>query len=525
MKGFKKYIAIILFLSICLVIGFNLDKNSLDLNLTPAEQAFLEKNPSIILAPDPDFAPVEFYDDNGEFKGIVSDFVKYINENTKLNIEVVRYKIWDDVMKAISRQEVDMLGAVSISEGRKEFLLFSDSYISIPNVFVSQNKDILINNEDFSEITIAVVNNSAKHDLMKEKYPNAKIVPMENIQEGLENVALGNVDVYLGSLAQICYYMDQYKFVNLEIIKELDQSLDYSYPIHFAVQKDDEILQSILNKILRNMPSKKKNEIINNWMDLNTSDFYISKDSMIKSALVFSIIVLLALIIIYFLRFEVRRRTDEIRKLNLELTEQLNISKKKTNEIALAMINLIEIHDDYTNGHSKNVAFYTKGIAEELGFEEVLIEEAYFSALLHDLGKALVPNAIIKKKDKLTNKEFNTIKKHSLYSYQILSNMEEFESIATNVLYHHERYDGNGYPNAITGEKIPIISRIIAVADAFDAMTTTRTYRKRISVNEALKELENCSGTQFDEKIVKVFIKMVSNGFLNDELISENSIN
>jgi len=510
MKILKEYTALVVIIIIFLIaVLFNLQNNKVNFNFTAREEKYIQNNPVILLGPDPDFAPVEFYED-GQFKGIVPDLVKYINEHTDLTIKMIKYKTWDDVIKGIKNDEIDMLGAVSKSENRATFLEFSESYLSIPNVFVTKKNSIYDINDDFSNITIAAVRNSAKHDLLIENYPKAQIVPVKNIQTGLERVAMGTVDAYLGSLSQMTYYIDEYKFSNLEINQRLDRSLEYSYAMHFAVQKDNEILQSIINKILLNMPKDIKDNIIKQWMGFNSSDFFINKGTVAKALLVFSVIVLIFLMVIHFLRHELDKGTREIKTLNEKLVAELNRSKKMTNDISLSLISVIEIYDNYTKGHSKNVADYSKLIAKALDFDEHKLEECYYSALLHDLGKTIIPNDIVCKKGKLSTSEYEIIKKHSYYSYKILKNIEAFGSMANNVLYHHERYDGLGYPDGLKGEAIPLISRIICIADAFDAMTTSRSYRHKITIEEATKELKACAGTQFDPHLADVFLEVIN---------------
>ena len=505
----KKHIFVLFILIFLLIIVFfNIEDEKLKLDLTEVEKEYIENNPVILLGPDPDFAPVEFYKED-EFRGIVPDLVSYINENTKLNIKMIKYPKWDDVIKAIKRNEIDILGAVSKSENRKTFLEFSTSYLSIPNVLVTKKKNIVIEN-DLSNVNLAVVKNSAKHDLVLENFPNANLKTVKNIQEGLKLVAIGDIDAYLGSLTQMSYYIDKYGYANLKINKELDESLDYTYPIHFAFKKDDKILQGIINKILLNMPNEKKENIINKWMGLNTFDYYINKSVFTQGVLIAFILIFIFSLIILFLRYELRKRTKKIRKLNEKLQSDLNRSKKITKDISLSLISVIETYDTYTEGHSKNVANYSLLIAKELGFSELKLEECYYSALLHDVGKTIIPNKIVCKKGKLSDIEYEVMKKHPYYSYKILKDIDIFDSISENVLYHHEYFDGNGYSEGIKGDSIPIISRIISIADAFDAMTTNRTYRKKLTKEKAIEELKNCAGSQFDARLVNVFIKAIS---------------
>lgn len=520
MKSKKIVIAVLVIVLLCTlgIYFFKASTESIPLNLTETEKTFIKEHPVITLAPDPNFAPVEFFDEKGNFKGIVSDYIKYINKNTDLNIQIVRYDTWEDIINVIAVKEVDMLGGVSKSPRRNEFLLFSKSYMDIPNVLVSSNDHIDITDETLPNFSIGVTKGSANHDLLKKYYPETNIILVENIQEGLEKVALGQLDLFSGSLGQITYYIDYYKYTNLNVIKEME----YSYPIHFAVRKDYEPLINILNKILITIPKETEETIQNKWIGLDPTRYFITKDFFLKLILTFIVILGISFLVIKVLKYEVNRRTREINELNTQLKDTLSDSRKMSHEIALSMINLVEIHDHYTKGHSQNVANYTKSVGEKLGLKAKALDQAYYSALLHDLGKALIPHGIISKKGQLTDEEYEEIKKHPFFGHKVLKNMESFEAIAKNILFHHERFDGKGYPKGIEREEIPIVSRIIAVTDAYDAMTTNRSYRKKMSRKEALVELRNNAGTQFDPVVVDIFVSIVDEIDIKRKDLSKN---
>lgn len=146
-----------------------------------------------------------------------------------------------------------------------------------------------------------------------------------------------------------------------------------------------------------------------------------------------------------------------------------------------------------------------------MNFSKKEIQEIKTAGLLHDIGKVVVPPELLNKIEKLTDEEFELIKGHPETSYQILRSVDEYAAFATDVLYHHEHWDGSGYPQGLKGEEIPLNSRIIAVADAYEAMTAKRPYKETKTEDEAIAELKRCAGTQFDPDIVKVFIEKVLN--------------
>jgi putative nucleotidyltransferase with HDIG domain len=174
-----------------------------------------------------------------------------------------------------------------------------------------------------------------------------------------------------------------------------------------------------------------------------------------------------------------------------------------------ALTSAIDAKDSYTRGHSERVTELSLKLGEELGLNQEEIEKIRLGGLLHDIGKIGIPEGILNKPGRLDDEEFKTIRSHPELGIRILGKVEFLSGIVEVIKHHHERYDGKGYPDGLSGEKIPLLARLIAVADTFDAMTTDRPYRKALTVDEALKEIRHCSGSQFDPEIASVFIKMI----------------
>ena len=172
----------------------------------------------------------------------------------------------------------------------------------------------------------------------------------------------------------------------------------------------------------------------------------------------------------------------------------------------------IDAKDPYTNGHSNRVAQYTRLIAEEMGYEGEELDRVYYIALLHDCGKIGVPDNILGKPGRLTDEEFEIIKSHTTHGGEILSHFKSLTDVNLGARYHHERYDGKGYPEGLKGENIPLIARMICVADSYDAMNSNRVYRKKLSKEDIISEIEKNKGTQFDPKIADVFLKLIKSG-------------
>ena len=183
----------------------------------------------------------------------------------------------------------------------------------------------------------------------------------------------------------------------------------------------------------------------------------------------------------------------------------------------LLFANTIEAKDSYTKGHSLRVAIYSMELAQRMGLSEAEQEIVYYCAILHDVGKVGIPDSILHKPGKLTDDERKVIQSHTTIGSDIFRGFPYIPDIETIVRHHHERYDGNGYPDQLKGKAIPYLSRIICVADCFDAMTSNRCYRDKIDINKVKKELVDCAGTQFDPEIVPFMLQMIEDGFAPTE--------
>lgn len=188
------------------------------------------------------------------------------------------------------------------------------------------------------------------------------------------------------------------------------------------------------------------------------------------------------------------------------------------NQIIRAFAKCIDFKDKYTNGHSFRVAKYTALIAERMGYTGQQITDIYNIGLLHDIGKIAVPDSILGKPSRLTDEEFRIISKHPGHGYDILKEIEIRPELAVGAGYHHEHIDGTGYPFGKKGDEIPMDAQIIAVADTFDAMNSTRPYRKQMKMEDIISEMRRIAGTQLNAHIVDVFLEIVAEGHIDDDI-------
>ncbi len=210
-------------------------------------------------------------------------------------------------------------------------------------------------------------------------------------------------------------------------------------------------------------------------------------------------------------------RTIELFELREDLESRLEEKTQLVEKVSLnsimAIANTIDAKDNYTSGHSTRVAKCAEEIAKRLGWSEKEVQNIHYVALLHDIGKIGVPDSILNKPTRLNKEEFEIIKKHPVIGGEILKDIRMIKNVTDGALYHHERYDGNGYPYGLKGEEIPFCARIIGIADSYDAMTSNRIYRLKLSTERVIEEFEKGRGRQFDPNLTDMFVGMLKEGF------------
>jgi len=201
---------------------------------------------------------------------------------------------------------------------------------------------------------------------------------------------------------------------------------------------------------------------------------------------------------------------EKIKSRTIALIKERDRSDKFLIELSMSLAGTIDAKDKYTSGHSKRVAEYSKKIAEKLNKSEEEQQKIYLIALLHDIGKIGVPDDIINKTSKLTDEEYNIVKQHPEIGSDILKNIESIPEIRTGVRWHHERWDGNGYPDNLKGNDIPEYAQIVAVADAYDAMTSNRSYRNLLPQSVVKEEITKGINKQFSEKMANIMLDIIN---------------
>lgn len=203
----------------------------------------------------------------------------------------------------------------------------------------------------------------------------------------------------------------------------------------------------------------------------------------------------------------------ELNRLHNDMASEIRAKTEKLShaylQIVQALAASVDAKDRYTHGHSSRVAAYAREIADRAGFSVAEQDSIYMMGLLHDVGKIGIQDAIINKNGRLTDEEFAEIKTHPAVGAEILQKITDLPELMTGARWHHERFDGNGYPDGLAGDAIPEVARIIAVADTYDAMTSNRSYRRSMPQEQVRAEIVRCSGSQFDPRFAEIMLAMI----------------
>ena len=228
---------------------------------------------------------------------------------------------------------------------------------------------------------------------------------------------------------------------------------------------------------------------------------------------------------IFYKNYQIRQQQNE-ENLENEVQEAVAGTKNLMIHSVTAISQLIDAKDRYTREHSQRVAEYSRLIADYMKGGHATGEELeliYRSGLLHDIGKIAVPDAVLNKPERLTDEEYKEMKSHVVKGGEILKSFTLIDNIEEGALYHHERYDGKGYVHGLKGEEIPLNARIIGIADAFDAMTANRVYRKKLDMDFVLGELKKGRGTQFDPQLTDIMLHLIETGQIDMQRLYDNA--
>ncbi len=453
---------------------------------SPAETAWLEANTTLRVGYLNHYLPYSDTDDSGKVTGLVGELVAEMLERLGLNdlqADYRAYDNYDDMIADLNQKKIDV--AFPVGGG----LFFGEtSGINMSNGVISSRTELVCKGT-YKEAALASIavnqNNRMQYYYVKEHFPETEIQFYQSTEECLEAVMSGRAQGTLMNGMRAGSILKNRRYRQL-----IQRPLPYEDIHSFGVRIGNEGLLKLLNRGLNVVGEDQGSKLAYKYMEGLYS--YTAFDMLMDNQWVIALAVALAaLMAAVFFGRESRRARERMFHVTASLAEA------------------IDAKDAYTKGHSGRVAEYSREIARRCGYGKKGQDEIYMMGLLHDVGKIGVSDAVINKPGRLTDEEFAQIKKHPSTGGRILENIQEMPSLAKGARWHHERYDGRGYPDGLAGNEIPEESRIIAVADAYDAMSSSRSYRKAMSQESVRGEIEKGRGTQFDPRFADIMLDMI----------------
>jgi putative nucleotidyltransferase with HDIG domain len=687
---FEKYrwipwvILITLFL-ILGVMGYNLFGRGFFETLTPDERAWVKEHSPLRFAPDPAFKPIEFFDNDGNYQGIMADYFKLIEERLRIDIEIVHYPTWQDVLNAAENGEIDGITAAQITPERLRYLAFTSPILDIPNVIICRNDRVgTLRLEEMDGWTLAMTKGYATTEYVRTNFPYITIKEMNNDMEALQEVSFRRADATIINQAIATELLQESGITNLRIAGDSGRSNSLA----IGVKSNEPVLLGIMEKGLGVISNREKDDIYQEWIGFLSDGFYSTPSfwfTIFWALVALTVILGFSLAWNSTLRLQVDSKTAQLNqelsekqvtesKLNQQLdnlsalravgvainasmdlpltlnilldqiSSKLNVdacrilllnpysrslehtadrgfrtpylrgvnyhmgnssfawnsirSRKvvfenltdhsdnpldpavqetegfvsyigapliskgsvkgvleiynrsphpkdqvwldfleaMTSQAAIALdnatmfqdlqrVNLdltlaydatiegwaraLELRDGATEGHSQRVTKMTLDLASRMGIPDEDLIHVRRGALLHDIGKMGIPDNILLKPGPLTPDEWETMRRHPVYAYEMLRSIDYLTLALDIPHYHHEKFDGTGYPSGLKGDRIPLAARVFSVIDVWDALTSDRPYRKSWDEEKVLAYIKDNAGSHFDPEIVSEFLNLM----------------
>lgn len=473
------------------------------LAFSDTEKEWIMENDTLDVGYLENLMPYSDTDEDGNVTGLVKDMIPQLFNDLNINGISIRYhgyKSYDDMIQDMDDQIIDLAFPVegSLFYSEENGMYQSSTILSTINELVYRGTY-----DSTSENIIAVNRNCGlQYYFIMAVLPEAKIKYYDTIFECLDAVISGEADGTVLNGLRAYDILKNSKYHDLSTMK-----IGTKDEICFGIEIGNKGLLKLVNRGLSvidedyalNMASRYTDKLYS----YTVSDFL--KDN---SEIGVTILIIAFLVILFILVLGYQQKIEE------EKNQRASI-QKIFDQMIMAFAKMIDKKDEYTSGHSFRVADYSRKLASKIGYSKALCQKVYNVALLHDIGKIAVPSRILHKPNPLDDKEYSIVKEHASLGMEILQEIDAFPEISLGAGYHHEKYDGTGYPEGLKGEEIPKIAQIISVADAFDAMYSTRPYRKRMKLEDCLEEIRKGEGTQFNPNIAEAFIELVHEGRLD----------
>lgn len=458
-----------------------------------------------------DNPPKIFLDANNRPSGFFVDILNNIADKEGWRINYVKCE-WQECLSLLKDSKLDIMPDVAYSKEREKHFKFNNEIVLSNWSVIYRNKKSEISSIlDLDQKSIAVLKNSIQHEQMQEILELFDVQPVyvhtEKYEDSFMLTQSGKTDAavvnrYYGELNE-----DRFSVKPTSILVN-PAALKFAFTkLHSK--------QNIIDKIDHHLRDLKNNKesiyyaSMAKWLK-EKERFHIPRWVYILFAVTLGALLLLGAAVAFF-RYMLGLKTKEVIEESKKLQQHQEQKAADYEKLVYALVSMIEQRDSYTAGHSQRVAAYSMLIAKEMKCYQDDLDLLFRAATLHDIGKIATPDSVLLKPDKLSKLEYDLIKEHVNVGVKILQDVPMFQDIAKIVRHHHEKYDGSGYPDGLSGDEIPKLSRIMMVADAFDAMTTNRIYKHKKSISDALKEIESLSGIHYHPEVVKSAIKALSN--------------
>lgn len=453
-------------------------------------------------------SPKIFLDSNSKPSGFFVDILNDIAKKESWQLNYVTCE-WKECLLMLERGELDIMPDVAYSSERQKHFLFSKEIVLPSWSVVFANKKSKISSIlDLDKKKIALLKDSIQHEQIMEFINLFEIRPIfvftKSFDESFSLVERHEVDAAIVNKHYGETNRDIFSLHETQILLN-PAALKFA----FAPLTDEGIINKIDFRVKE--LKKDKNSLYYTSMQkwLKTKEKF-NIPAWLKKAFVFSLVTIAILLaVIIFFKYMLNLKTKEILEKSQKFKELEEQKTKDYKKILYALISMIEQRDSYTAGHSKRVARYSELMARDMGYNNEDCALIHRAATLHDIGKIATPDAILLKPDKLSVLEYELIKEHVNVGVGMLKDIPMFENISQIIKYHHEKYNGSGYPDGIAKDEIPPLSRIMMVADAFDAMTTNRIYKHKKSVENALEEIKSLSEIHFHPEVVESALRVL----------------
>lgn len=506
----RGYLAIYIALFLALVtISVPVFFPSLRYRLSSDEERYLRGVGQLRAQGDWNFPPFSFVRD-GVPTGYEPELVTALERVLSVPI-VLEQGDWVNVREKLSRGEVDFVTGMRVTEERKQLYSFTRPYLLTSHALVSTRGNALRTLDDVRGRKVAAQSGSSTYERLRSM--GYEVIGVPDPETGFVLLARGDVEAWVEHHWVARYYIGS-REIDQYYISPLEGTYG-NYAIAVSPMADYRLVRILDKALLRLRHEGVFAELDGRWIGPSIQQAVDIENQYTRVVSMVFLVATLGLGLVLnnaYLQKKVAQQTKELTGANMVLNLQQEKLRQMLVNAARAFGVAIEVKDIYTGGHSQRVAKVAHVIAQRLGLEDKECFILYLGALMHDIGKVGVPDYILAKTTGLTDEEYSYVQNHPQIGHSILRNVEGYEDVREIVLYHHERFDGRtdtrhpAYPGRLSGNDIPLGARIVAVADAYDAITSDRPYRKARSIDEALAVLVESAGTQFDPDIVAVMV-------------------